>query len=79
MGYIVDGVELETDGQGFLLEANFSEEVVRVIAAAEGVEPTDHDAVAERDDEDGREHHDRHRLRRDEQRIHGPPQVSEQV
>lgn len=41
MGYIVDGVELETDEQGFLLEANFSEEVVRVIAVAEGVEPTD--------------------------------------
>ena len=41
MGYIVDGVELEADEQGFLLEANFGEEVVRVIAAAEGVEPTD--------------------------------------
>src|SRR5450756_306662 len=41
MGYIVDGVELEADEQGFLLEANFSDEVVRAIAAAEGVEPTD--------------------------------------
>jgi tRNA 2-thiouridine synthesizing protein E len=38
MGYIVEGVELETDEQGFLLEADFSENVVKVIAAAEGVE-----------------------------------------
>ncbi len=41
MAYIVDGVELETDDQGFLVEANFSEEVVQVIAAAEAVQLTD--------------------------------------
>lgn len=57
MGYIVDGVELETDEQGFLLEANFSEEVVRVIAAAEGVEPTDaHREVVNYMREEYREH-----------------------
>jgi tRNA 2-thiouridine synthesizing protein E len=41
MAYIVDGVELETDDQGFLVEANFSEEVVQLIAAAEAVQLTD--------------------------------------
>lgn len=41
MGYVVDGNELEADEQGFLVEADFGEEVVRVIAAAEGIELTD--------------------------------------
>ena len=41
MAYMVDGNELEADEQGFLLEADFGEEVVRVIAAAEGLELTD--------------------------------------
>ena len=35
MGYTVNGAELETDEQGYLLEPDFSDEVVRVIAAAE--------------------------------------------
>jgi len=37
MSYVVNGQTLETDEQGFLLEANFSEEVVQVIAEAEGL------------------------------------------
>jgi tRNA 2-thiouridine synthesizing protein E len=37
MGYEVDGVELATDDQGFLMEPNFSEEAVQAIAAAEGI------------------------------------------
>ena len=37
MGYIVNGTELETDDQGYLLEADFGDEVVRVIADAEGI------------------------------------------
>lgn len=41
MGYVVNGSELETDEQGFLREADFSEEVVKVIAAAEQIELTD--------------------------------------
>ena len=41
MAYMVDGVELATDEQGFLLEADFGEEVVKVIAAAEDVQLTD--------------------------------------
>ncbi|MFZ9297658.1 MAG: TusE/DsrC/DsvC family sulfur relay protein [Hylemonella sp.] len=41
MGYSVNGVELETDNDGFLLEPDFSEEVVRVIAEAEGITLTD--------------------------------------
>jgi len=41
MGYVVDGVELETDGDGFLLEPNYGEEVVKVIAEAEGITLTD--------------------------------------
>jgi tRNA 2-thiouridine synthesizing protein E len=40
MGYIVAGNELETDADGYLLEADYSEEVVDVIAAAEGIELT---------------------------------------
>lgn len=40
MSYVVDGKELETDADGYLLEADFSEEVVKVIAAAEGIELT---------------------------------------
>ncbi len=41
MGYVVNGVELETDDQGYLLEADFGDEVVRVIAAAEGIALSD--------------------------------------
>lgn len=41
MSYTVAGKELETDADGYLLEADFSEEVVQVIAAAEGIELTD--------------------------------------
>jgi tRNA 2-thiouridine synthesizing protein E len=37
MGYRVQGVELETDADGYLLEANFTDEVVEAIAAAEGI------------------------------------------
>jgi tRNA 2-thiouridine synthesizing protein E len=37
MGYVVNGTELETDKEGYLLEPDFSEEVVRVIAQAEGI------------------------------------------
>lgn len=40
MGYIVAGNELETDADGYLLEPDYSEEVVEVIAAADGVELT---------------------------------------
>lgn len=41
MGYTVNGVELETDNEGFLLEPDFGEEVVGVIAQAEGITMTD--------------------------------------
>jgi TusE/DsrC/DsvC family sulfur relay protein len=37
MGYMVNGQTLETDEQGYLLEPDFSDEVVQVIAAAEGI------------------------------------------
>lgn len=40
MSYIIAGAELETDAEGYLLEANFDDEAVRVIAAAEGIELT---------------------------------------
>jgi tRNA 2-thiouridine synthesizing protein E len=40
MTYIVDGVELETDEQGYLLEANTGEGVAEAIAAAEGISLT---------------------------------------
>ena len=41
MGYTVNGTELETDAEGYLLEPDFSDEVVAVIAAAEGITLTD--------------------------------------
>ena len=41
MPYLVDGNELETDAEGYLLEPDFGEEVVRVIAAAENIELSD--------------------------------------
>ncbi len=41
MSYTVDGRELETDEQGYLLEADFSDEVVPVIAAAENLTLSD--------------------------------------
>ncbi len=41
MAYVVNGVELETGEENFLLEPDFSEEVVGVIAAAEGLKLTD--------------------------------------
>ena len=37
MPYTVNGQELPTDEQGYLLEPNYDEEVVRTIAAAEGI------------------------------------------
>lgn len=41
MSYNINGVELETDGEGYLLEPDYSEEAVQVIAAAEGLALTD--------------------------------------
>lgn len=41
MPYAVNGQELETDDEGFLLEPDYSREVVPVIAAAEGIDLTD--------------------------------------
>lgn len=41
MGYVVNGNELETDGEGYLLEPDYGDEVVRVIAEAEGITLTD--------------------------------------
>ena len=41
MGYMVDGIELATDGDGYLLEPDNRDEVATVIAAAEGIELSD--------------------------------------
>ena len=40
MGYIIAGKDLETDADGYLLEPDYSEEIVSVIAAAENIELT---------------------------------------
>ena len=40
MGYTVAGKEIETDGDGYLLEPDYSDEIVNIIAAAEGIELT---------------------------------------
>jgi tRNA 2-thiouridine synthesizing protein E len=41
MGYLIDGVEHATDEEGYLLEPNYSDEAVKAIAAAEGLELSD--------------------------------------
>lgn len=41
MGYVINGVEKETDDDGYLLEADFSDEAVAAIAAEQGIELTD--------------------------------------
>lgn len=41
MGYIINGLDCEADDQGYLVEANFDDEAVRVIAQAEGIELSD--------------------------------------
>jgi tRNA 2-thiouridine synthesizing protein E len=41
MPYTVNGEERETDGDGYLLEPDFGDDVVSVIAAAEGLTLTD--------------------------------------
>jgi tRNA 2-thiouridine synthesizing protein E len=41
MAYVVNGNELEADADGYLLAPDYSEEVVRVIAQAEGIELSD--------------------------------------
>jgi tRNA 2-thiouridine synthesizing protein E len=41
MSYTVHGEELPTDDQGYLLEPNYGDEVVAVIAQAEGLTLTD--------------------------------------
>ena len=41
MSYVINGEEKETDEYGFLLEPDFSDEAVQVIAEAEGIALTD--------------------------------------
>ncbi|HRH79908.1 MAG TPA: TusE/DsrC/DsvC family sulfur relay protein [Thiobacillaceae bacterium] len=41
MGYMVNGEELEVDEEGFLTEANYSDDVPPVIAESEGITLTD--------------------------------------
>ena len=40
MGYTVEGNEIETDADGYLLELDYSDKIVNIIAAAENIEPT---------------------------------------
>lgn len=41
MSYVINGEEKETDDYGFLLEPDYSDEAVQVIAEAEGITLTD--------------------------------------
>lgn len=41
MPYTVNGTELDTDEQGYLLDPDYSDEIVHAIAAAEGITLTD--------------------------------------
>ncbi|NNM81067.1 MAG: TusE/DsrC/DsvC family sulfur relay protein [Burkholderiales bacterium] len=48
MTYFINGAEVETDGDGYLLEPDYSNEAVEVIAAAEGISLTpDHWKIVE--------------------------------
>jgi tRNA 2-thiouridine synthesizing protein E len=40
MSYTVAGKEVETDDDGYLLEPDYGDEIVNIIAAAEGIELT---------------------------------------
>jgi len=40
MGYTIAGKEVETDGDGYLLEPDYGDEIVNIIAVAEGIELT---------------------------------------
>jgi len=68
MGYVIEGVERETDDDGFLLEPDYGDAVPPVIAAAEGLALTDaHWAVIrfmrDRFREDGQTPNFRHMLK----------------
>lgn len=41
MSYTINGVEMEVDDYGYLLEPDYSEEAVKVIAADQGIELTE--------------------------------------
>ena len=41
MPYLINGVEHETDDQGYLIEPEFDDEAPRIIAAAEGIDLTE--------------------------------------
>ena len=41
MGYTVNGVEIETDEEGYVLEPDYSDEIVSVIAEAENIKMND--------------------------------------
>lgn len=41
MSYVINGVEKEADDLGYLLEADYSDEAVQVIAAADGLALTE--------------------------------------
>jgi TusE/DsrC/DsvC family sulfur relay protein len=41
MAYTINGTSVETDEQGYLIEPDFSDEAVRVIAATEGIALSD--------------------------------------
>jgi tRNA 2-thiouridine synthesizing protein E len=41
MGYAIDGEQLEADDEGYLLEADYRDEVAQAIAQAEGIALTD--------------------------------------
>ena len=74
MGYVIEGVELETDEDGFLLEPSYSDEAPKVIAEAEGVALSDaHLAVIQfmRDKyrEDGQTPNFRHMLKEFAERV----------
>ncbi|MGE0358597.1 MAG: TusE/DsrC/DsvC family sulfur relay protein [Burkholderiales bacterium] len=57
MAYMIGGIEKETDADGYLKEADYSDEAIEVIAAADGIALTeDHRKVIDYLREQYREH-----------------------
>ena len=68
MGYLINGVQVDADDEGFLLEADFSREASEAIAQAEGIVLTDEhwlviEYLRERFRDDGQTPNFRHMLK----------------
>lgn len=76
VSYVLNGTEIDTDEEGYLLEPDYSREICPLIASVEGIELTPAhwqviDYMRERFQEDGHSPNFRHMLKELEERIDG--------